>query len=112
MRNLPAPPHIVFEALTQPDRDQSRPWLVLLDDEVRPQLLAATVPSEVLWSSLWPGRPDARIRFSLPPGARTGTDLCWTLLVDEPSPDQSKLGHMRKRINGLINANLRYSFGQ
>jgi hypothetical protein len=31
-RNQPAPPHVVFEALTQPDRDPQRPWLMLLDD--------------------------------------------------------------------------------
>ncbi len=41
-----------------------------------------------------------------------GTDLRWTLYVDEPVPDQSLTGHMRKRLNELINANLRYSYGQ
>jgi hypothetical protein len=40
-----------------------------------------------------------------------GTDLRWVLLVDEPTPDASLLGHMRRRINELINANLRYTFG-
>ena len=41
-----------------------------------------------------------------------GTDLRWTLLVDEPAPDEAVIGRMRYRINVLINANLRYSFGQ
>ena len=39
-------------------------------------------------------------------------DLRWTLLVEEPLPDPSLLGHLRKRLNELINANLRYTFGQ
>ena len=41
-----------------------------------------------------------------------GTDLNWVLLVDEPVPDASLLSHMRRRINELINANLRYTFGR
>jgi hypothetical protein len=61
-RNQPAPPHVVFEALCEPDRDPARPWLRLLDDE--------------------------------------------------PEPDASLLGHMRYRLNQLINADLRYTFGQ
>ena len=66
-----------------------------------------------MWSSLWPYRPDARIRFELPyDAAHSGTDLCWTLLVDEPMPAASSLGHFRYRIDQLINANLRYTFGQ
>jgi hypothetical protein len=59
------------------------------------------------------GRPDAVIRFDLPrDGAGFGTDLQWTLQVDEPVPDDALLGHMRKRLNELVNANLRYTFGQ
>jgi hypothetical protein len=102
----------MFEALTNPNRDPSRPWLLLLDDEIPPTVLECDEPHLVLWSSLWTKRPDARIRFELPvERAGEGTDLCWTLLVDEPLPDPSTLGHMRKRINELINANLRYTFG-
>ena len=112
-RNQPAPPHILFEALTQPDRDPARHWLDLYDDEVRPRVLQADPPSMVLWSSLWVKRPDARIRFDLPSDSgNQGTDLCWTLMVDEPVPQDALTGHMRKRINELINANLRFTFGQ
>jgi len=112
-RNQPAPPHVLFEALTQPNRDPYRPWLHLLDDEQRPQVLEADQPSLVVWSSLWVRRPDARIRFDLPYDKdRQGTDLRFTLLVDEPVPDASLLGHLRKRLNQLINADLRYTFGQ
>lgn len=49
---------------------------------------------------------------SKPPDGRQGTDLCWTLLVDEPTPEPTLLGHLCQRLNQLINANLRYTFGQ
>jgi hypothetical protein len=112
-RNQPAPPRILFEALTQPDRDPARPWLELLDDEQRPQVMEADEPGLVVWSSLWTKRPDAMVRFDLPADSSGyGTDLRWTLLVDEPMPDAALVGHMRKRLNQLINANLRYTFGQ
>jgi hypothetical protein len=110
-RNLPAPPHAVFEDLTAPDRSVTRPWLQLLDDEVAPVVSESREPAYVVWSSLWPRRPDARIAFELPQGGG-GTDLRWTLTVEEPAPDESLTGHMRKRINTLIHANLRYTYGQ
>jgi hypothetical protein len=112
-RNQPAPPHAIFEALTQPNRDPDRQWLVLLDDEIRPEIAERRDSSVVVWSSIWTKRPDARIRFDLPPDALGyGTDLCWTLLVEEPMPEDPLLGHMRKRLNELINRDMRLSFGQ
>lgn len=111
-RSQPAPPHVVFQALTQPDRDPSRPWLELLDDEQRPRVLRSTAPSTLTWSSLWIKRPDATVTFDLPVGADGGTDLEWILHVKEPAPDAALVGHLRKRLNQLINANLRYAFGQ
>jgi hypothetical protein len=74
-------------------------------------VVEARPPELVVWSSLWPSRPDAQVRFDIRPH-REGTDLTWTLLLAEPLPDDSKLGHLRKRINQLINANLRYTYGQ
>jgi hypothetical protein len=79
---------VVFEALIEPHRDPTRPWLLLLDDEHRPDVVEAREPDLVVWSSLWDRRPDARIRFDLPPDGY-GTDLRWVLLVDEPVPDAS-----------------------
>ena len=111
-RNQPAPPHVVFEVLTDPGRDPARPWLLLLDDERSPQLIDAREPDFVVWSSLWDKRPDARVRFDLASDGAAGTNLRWTLLVGEPLPDPSLLGHLRNRLNVLINANLRYTFGQ
>ena len=113
MRKQPAPPHILFEALTQPDRDPARLWLVLLADEQRPTVVHAEEPAVVVWSSLWSRRPDATIRFTLSPEtAGAGTELRWTLLIEPPEPDQSSIGHFRKRLNQLINGNLRLSLGQ
>ena len=111
-RNQPAPPWAVHDALVEPDRDPSRPWLSLLVDEQPPTIIESVRPGLVVWSSLWPHRPDAVIRFDLPADTGGGTDLTWTLLVEEPEPHLAQLGHFRKRINQLINADLRYSFGQ
>ncbi|MBA2323898.1 MAG: hypothetical protein H0V92_07800 [Pseudonocardiales bacterium] len=86
--------------------------MTLLADEVEPKLLRAEPPDLVVWSSLWPQRPEATVRFELASDGGHGCDLRWTLLLAEPLQDQSALGHMRKRLNELINANLRYTFGQ
>ena len=112
-RNQPPPPHVVFEALAHPHRDPDRKWLVLLDDEIEPRVVASEPPHALTWSSVWTKRPDAVVRFDLPwDGGRQGTDLCWTLLVQEPAPDPARIGRARKRMNELINADLRYSLGQ
>jgi hypothetical protein len=111
MRNQPAPPWAVFEDLCDPHHRPVRPWLHLLDDEIEPTVIDSVRPDRVVWSSLWVKRPDARVHFDLAAG-RGGTDLRWTLYVDEPLPDASLIGHMRKRIGELINADLRYSYGQ
>lgn len=109
-RNLPAPPRAVFDDLTSPFRSTVRPWLHLLNDEQIPEILEAERPHRVVWSSLWARRPDAQIVFDLPPG-NGGTDLRWTLFVNEPIPDESLIGHLRKRLNTVLHADLRYTYG-
>ena len=110
-RSQPAPPHVVREALADPNRDPARPWLTLLPDEVRPDVLDEDAAG-LTWSSIWTRRLDARVHFDLPRGSGGGTDLEWTLLVNDLAPDAALTGHMCKRLNQLINAELRYSFGQ
>jgi hypothetical protein len=110
-RTQPPPPHVVFEALSDPDRDPHRPWLNLLEDERRPAIVSAAAPTSLTWSSLWTKRPDAIVVFDLS-SAGDGTLLRWTLSVDDHLPDEALIGHMRKRLNQLINADLRYTFGQ
>jgi hypothetical protein len=86
--------------------------LVLLEDEHAPTSVQGDRPDLVVWSSIWEKRPDAQIHFELPSDGGGGTDLCWTLWVEDPVPHAALLGHMRKRLNELINGDLRYSFGQ
>jgi hypothetical protein len=111
-RGQPAPPRIVFEALVDPDRDPNRPWLRLLDDEQCPRVLRSEEPTTLAWSSLWAKRPDAVVEFELAADPGGGTSLRWTLYVDEPLPADPLIGHLRKRLNELINADLRSTFGQ
>lgn len=76
-------------------------------------MLRTRHPDTVIWSSLWKKRPDAVITFELHPDkVGYGTDLRWKLEVEEPVPDDGLLGHMRKRLNQLVSANLLHSFGQ
>ena len=112
IRSQPPPPAILFAALTEPDQDPARPWLRLLDDEQPPRILADERPHLVVWSSLWTKRPDALIRFDIASDGGAGTKLRWTLLVAEPMPAPPFLRHLRKRLNELINRDLRLSFGQ
>ena len=110
-RNQPAPPSVIFDDLCDPNRQPGRPWLNLLDDETAPLVLESERHGRVVWSSLWVKRPDARVHFDLT-AIGGGTELRWTLYVDEPVPDPSLTGHMRKRVSELINANLRFTYGQ
>lgn len=110
-RNQPPPPHVIFEALTQPRRSVVRPWLELAEDEQEPTILEAESPHLVVWSSIWQQRPDAIIRFDIV-GNGGGSDLRWTVNVDDPEPTQPMIGHIRYRMNYLVNGNLRSTFGQ
>lgn len=110
-RNQPAPPQVVFDDLCDPYRQPERPWLHLHDDEIAPTIIDSRRPNYVVWSSLWPARTDACVRFELS-AARGGTDLRWTLYADNPLPDSDFVNHLRHRIGELINANLRSTYGQ
>ena len=83
-----------------------------MEDEQQPQVLQAEEPFLVVWSSVWPTRPDARVRFDIAPDDSAGTQLVWTLQMTQPLPGASLLGHMRKRLNVLINESLRSALGQ
>ncbi|MDO1486636.1 Uncharacterised protein [Rhodococcus rhodochrous] len=111
-RTQPPPPHIVYQALIDPDRDPRRPWLILHEDEQRPEVVEAVEPDLVVWTSIWSWRRDARIRFELSGSRRSDTAVCWILTVDDPIPDNETILRMRKRVNVLINAHLRSTFGQ
>jgi hypothetical protein len=111
-RTLPAPPSVVWASLVEPRQPEARPWLDLLPDEVEPTVLAADQCSRVVWSTLWPSRPNDQIHFALTASRDGGTSLRFTLLSPDEHPDQSKTGHLRWRLNRLLFADLRYSYGQ
>lgn len=75
----------------------AREWLNLLDDEVAPQVLESVRPSRVVWSSLWLSRQKDQVRLELA-AAGGDTSVRFTLLTPDELPDQSKTGHIRKRI--------------
>jgi hypothetical protein len=109
-RTQAPPPWVIYEALTRPNLDPTRPWLTLVEDEVEPRIIESREPSLVVWSSLWPGRPGEVIRFEIEPGAG-GSVLTWRLLTPTDEPDPTVLGRMRYRLNYLINGQLRSTFG-
>lgn len=108
---LPAPQSVVWNSLVQPDREGTRPWLSLTSDEVAPTVLAAEEPHRVVWSSLWPGRPNDEVHFELA-AIVSETLLEFTLLTPDEPPDQSTTCHLRYRLNHLLFADLRYSYGR
>jgi hypothetical protein len=95
-RSQPAPPLVIFDDLGDPYRQPARPWLDLRADEMAPTVLDSDRSHYVVWSSLWVKRPDASVRFDLT-GERGGTDLRWTLYVEDPLPDVSVVKHMCQR---------------
>ena len=98
----------MYEALSDPIADQARrEWLDLRDGELPPRVLRAVSPSLVIWTSLWPDRPDDQIRFDI-----EDQRLTWTLLGEVSDEDEERLDQLRHRLDVLINAGLRYSFGQ
>ena len=110
-RNLPAPPPIVWDSLADPHRPGTRPWLTLRSDEVEPSVLDSRKPVLVVWSSIWPQTPDQEIRFELASDGASGTDLTW-ILTSPVEMDGAAVGHRRFRLNHLLWAELRYSYGQ
>jgi hypothetical protein len=110
-RTQAPPPHIVYDALLRPSRDEPRNWLSLVDDEIAPRILESEKPSLVVWSSLWPDRSEDVVRFEIEPD-NSGSRLTWRLLSPDDQPEAGRLGWMRYRLNFLINGQLRFSFGQ
>ena len=46
----------------------------MADDEMEPTVVEATRPGLVVWSSLWPDRPNDRIRFTITDDGWEGSD--------------------------------------
>lgn len=110
-KKLPAPQRVVFESLVDPHQPRARPWLNLLHDEVEPQVLEAVPPHRVVWSSLWPRRPDDQVLLELAT-VDGETSVKFTLMTPHEAPDDRTMRHLRYRMNVLLYADLRYSYGQ
>jgi hypothetical protein len=107
-RRQPPPAWAIYEALSDPIADQARrEWLDLRDGELPPRVVQAVFPSLVVWASLWPDRPDDQIRFDI-----EDQRLTWTLLGEASAGDEERLDQLRYRLDVMINADLRISFGQ
>ena len=59
----------------------------------------------------WPTRPRDEIHFELS-NEGSETSLRFTLLTPDDPPDASKAGHIRRRVNHLLFADLRSAYGQ
>ncbi len=94
-----------------PAEPTARPWLNLLDDEVQPRVVFSKKPDEIIWSSLSPSRPNDTVHLTLTT-VGSETLLRFALLTPDDLPDSSKTGHLRRRLNYLLFADLRFSYGQ
>ena len=110
-RRLPAPQTVVWDSLIMPAAPTVRPWRNLLEDEVEPKVLFAKKPVDIIWSSLWRSRPNDTVHLTLS-AVGSETLLRFTLLTPDELPDSSKTGHLRRRLNYLLFADLRFSYGQ
>lgn len=110
-RSQAPPPPIVYAELLRPGGTPPRVWLQLREDEAPPVVTVIREGTELRWSSLWILHPDVVIDFAV---ARhgAGTLLTWTLRTSGPEPSAATVGHLRRRIQELINRDLRFSFGQ
>ncbi|WP_377322901.1 hypothetical protein ACFJIY_25680 [Pimelobacter simplex] len=111
-KELPAPPHVVWADLVERRAEGTRAWLELRDDERRPEVLSSVEGRQVVWSSLWPERPDDRIELTITPDGTGGSRLEFVWLAADPDPAPATVGHLRRRLNELLYADLRYSYGQ
>ena len=109
---LAPPPHVVHESLLQPDRDPTRPWLVLHVDELRPVVLRAEAPYLLVWSFLWPDRPQDAVRLDLAAVHGGGTRLRWTWLSAAAPPGPARVREVRARLGQLLFGRLRETYDQ
>jgi hypothetical protein len=110
-RKQPMPPRVLFDTLCTPTSGQPREWLHLQPPEQTPVVLRASATDEVVWSSLWPDVREASIRFVIEqdgPGSR----LTWAIELPDDLVDDAKRKHLRRRVDELINRDLRLAFGQ
>ena len=109
-KRLPPPRPVVWESLTQPHRQPSRPWLDPGHGEVEPRVLAADPPERLVWSSLWVDRPRDEIHLELSV-AGLETLLRFTIWTPDEHPGAVEAERLRRRLSVLFNEELRTTFG-
>jgi hypothetical protein len=110
-KRMPPPQHVLWADLMEPARTGSRVWLELRHGEVWPRVLESTEPDQVVWSTLWEQRPDDRIVLDLAPVGQE-TALGFTILSPREVEDEVTLKRLQYRLNQLLYAQLRYTYGQ
>lgn len=92
----------MFDALDA----EIRQWLRLRPREVWPEVLEATHPTRIVWSSLWPASPEDRITFEIRgDGEGSAVRFVWS----SPSPpDDRRVGLVRHHLNEAFAGNLRF----
>lgn len=109
-KRLPPPPHVVWESLSQPHRPGARAWLRVDHDQVEPRVLRAEAPRLLVWSSLWPDRPDDIVEIELG-GDGIETRLVFRLLAPElDRPDEATAAYRSRWLSRLFFADLRESY--
>ncbi len=105
------PPWVVWEALCDPWNMGEREWFDVQPGEVAPTVIEAERPRLVVWSSIWAGQPELRVRFDLEADG-AGSFVTWTLLGPAGELAERDLRPRRYRLNQLINGRLRDAFDQ
>jgi len=108
---LPAPPRIVFDALAEPHRPNTRAWLELRGSELEPTVVETNPPTRLVWTAPWPDRPEDRIEILIRAAPGGESHVEWVLWsVDGTPPDSRKRSF--QRLQEMIQRDLRLSFGQ
>lgn len=77
-----------------------------------PTILDGSRPRTLVWTSLWTRHPELVLRFDCAPD-QGGTRLRVCLdAPDEAELSDATVGHLRHRVNRLLFADLRATYGQ
>jgi hypothetical protein len=110
-KTQPPPPWIIWELLSDPFQSEDRPWFDRRDGEQPPMILSATKPQAITRSSIWSDHAELIIEFQIEP-CGPGAAVTWTLLGPEGCLDDLEIRQRRRRLNQLINGQLRDTFDQ